>query len=216
MDEQSKAYTGQRIVVRYNPKRCIHFAACVRGLPDVFDPQRRPWIVPDNADADALAAVVVQCPTGALHFERLDSGPAEQPPQQTSVRIAANGPLYLHGDITLQREDGTPIGSDTRVALCRCGKSSNKPFCDGTHKEGFCDAGMIAPQPTAPATEAGPLTVVVGDHGPYRLSGSFALQSADSGETHMCGKAALCRCGASQQKPFCDGSHQSIDQEIFA
>ncbi|HEY0605444.1 MAG TPA: CDGSH iron-sulfur domain-containing protein [Herpetosiphonaceae bacterium] len=215
MDDQSKPYTGQRIVVRYNPKRCIHFAACVRGLPDAFDPKRRPWIVPDNADADTLAEVVQRCPTGALHFERLDDAPAEQPPAQASVQIADNGPLYLHGEITVQHQDGTPIVTDTRVALCRCGMSRNKPFCDGTHSQGFHDAGRIAAQPTAPATEPGPLTVIVGERGPYQLKGSFALHSADGSETRMCRAAALCRCGASQHKPFCDGTHQSIDQEIF-
>lgn len=216
MDEQSKAYTGQRIVVRYTPKRCIHFAACVRGLPEVFDPKRRPWIVPDQVDAGMLAAVVQQCPTGALHFERQDGGPAEQVPAQASVQIAADGPLYLHGDIVVQEADGTPIVTDTRVALCRCGMSKNKPFCDGTHSQSFHDAGLIAQQPTTPAVEAGPLTVIVSDHGPYQIAGTFALHSADASETRRCGKAALCRCGASQQKPFCDGAHQSIDQETFA
>lgn len=215
MDDQSKPYTGQRIVVRYNAKRCIHFAACVRGLPDVFDPRRRPWIMPDHADAATLAEVVQRCPTGALHFERLDHAATEQPPAQAGVRIAANGPLYLHGNITVQHADGTPIVADTRVALCRCGMSRNKPFCDGTHSQGFHDDGLIAAQPTAPTTAAGPLTVIVADRGPYQIDGGFALHSADGSATRMCGAAALCRCGASRHKPFCDGTHQSIDQETF-
>jgi CDGSH-type Zn-finger protein/uncharacterized Fe-S cluster protein YjdI len=214
MDDQSKAYTGQRIVVRYNPKRCIHFAACVRGLPNVFDPKHRPWIMPDNADADSVAEVVQRCPTGALHFERLDDAPAEQPAAQATVQIAANGPLYLRGNITVQHEDGTPILADTRIALCRCGLSGNKPLCDGSHSQGFHDDGRIDPQLTQPTTEAGPLTVIVGEHGPYQIAGTFALHSADAGETRMCSAAALCRCGASQHKPFCDGSHQSVDQEF--
>lgn len=215
MDRQDKSYTGERIVVRYNPKRCIHFAACVRELPQVFDTTRRPWIMPDEADADTLAVVVQQCPTGALHFERRGGAAHEQPTSPARVQVAADGPLYLRGSITVQHEDGTPIVTDTRIALCRCGMSSNKPLCDGTHRQGFTDAGQLVVQQSPPAAEAGPITVIVNERGPYRITSTFALQSADGAETRMCGKAALCRCGASQHKPFCDGSHQHIDQEVY-
>ena len=211
---REKRYTGAEGAVRYSPRRCIHFAACVRGLPAVFDPERRPWIAPDNADADALAAVVPQCPTGALHLERLDGGPPEQPQPEPSIRVATDGPLYVRGDIRLQRADGTPIIADYRMALCRCGKSGNKPLCDGSHTDGFNDAGRLA-QPAAPATaEAGQLTIRVGDRGPYQVAGPVTLRGAD-GQTEVCRDVALCRCGASQTKPFCDGSHRSVSPEIW-
>jgi CDGSH-type Zn-finger protein len=171
--------------------------------------------LPDQADADTLAAVVQHCPTGALHFERLDVAAAEQPPLPARVQVAADGPLYLRGRITVQREDGAPIVTDTRIALCRCGMSDNKPFCDGSHRQGFQDAGLLADQECPAAAEAGPITVIVSERGPYRIIDSCALQSADGSETRMCGKAALCRCGASQHKPFCDGAHQQLDQEVF-
>jgi CDGSH-type Zn-finger protein/uncharacterized Fe-S cluster protein YjdI len=215
MEDREKRYTGNGVVVRYNPKRCIHFAACVRGLPDVFDPKARPWIAPEHADADSIAAVVRRCPTGALHYERNDGGAAEQPQAHGSVQVTADGPLHVRGEIMVQREDGTPIVSDTRVALCRCGMSGNKPFCDGAHKQGFHDSGQLAAQSSSPEPEAGPLMVTVSARGPYRLSGPVTLCGADGSETHMHGTVVLCRCGASKHKPFCDGSHRQVDQEIF-
>jgi CDGSH-type Zn-finger protein/uncharacterized Fe-S cluster protein YjdI len=214
MTKQDRRYDGERIAVRYNPKRCIHFAACVRGLPVVFDTERRPWIAPDNADADAVAEVVQRCPTGALHFER-SGGAAEQPWPHAGVQVSADGPLYVRGDVTLGREDGEPIVEDTRMALCRCGMSGNKPFCDNSHKQGFHDAGELSPKDGKGEAKEEPLTITVSNIGPYKLAGSFTIRSADGGETRIFQRASLCRCGASQHKPFCDGSHNQVDPEIF-
>ena len=215
MAGEDKRYTGEQRVVRYNAKRCIHYAACVRGLPSVFDPAQRPWIVPDNANADALSEVVQQCPTGALHVERSDGSATEQPPAQASLEVAVDGPLYLRGALEVQSEDGTPIVADTRIALCRCGMSSHKPFGDGTHRAGFHDAGALAPQAVAPGDADGPLRIQVRERGPYRVGGSVTLRSGDGSETLRCRDVALCRCGASEHKPFCDGSHRSVAPENF-
>lgn len=131
-----RAYTAEGITVYYHKRRCIHFAACVRGLPEVFDPQQRPWIQPGRAAADAVAEVVRRCPTGALHYV-LQAGPPEQP-EPTSIDVRENGPNFLRGDLTIAAPaSADPAGTvrDTRAALCRCGQSGNKPFCDGTHRE---------------------------------------------------------------------------------
>lgn len=133
-----RAYTAPDITVYYNRERCIHYAACVRGLPQVFDTDQKPWIQPANASAEQVAEVVRHCPTGALHYV-LRGGPAEQP-EPTTVDVRQNGPNFLRGDLTIE----TPQGEvrDTRAALCRCGQSKNKPFCDGSHREvGFEAAG---------------------------------------------------------------------------
>lgn len=130
---RGKAYTDDDITVYYDASRCIHFAACVRGLPEVFDPKAKPWIKADAAPAEQIAEVVRHCPTGALHYE-LKNGPAETP-DPTSIEVRQNGPLFLRGDLTLAAPAGTV--TDTRLALCRCGMSSNKPFCDGSHRGGF-------------------------------------------------------------------------------
>ena len=113
-------------------------AECVLGLPTVFDPDRRPWIEPEQAAADAIAGVVAKCPTGALHFERLDDGPQEPQTEEITINPRLNGPLYVRGHVRIVGPGGALIREDTRMALCRCGASTEKPFCDGTHsKIGF-------------------------------------------------------------------------------
>ena len=60
--------------------------------------------------------------------------------QITTVTIAANGPLLVKGPLVIRKADGTVIETPARVALCRCGHSENKPFCDGGHaRNGFRD-----------------------------------------------------------------------------
>jgi CDGSH-type Zn-finger protein len=105
----------------------------VRRLPQVFNPEVRPWVVVEAADADTVAATIESCPTGALHYRRLDDGPQEQPPAETTVEPRPNGPLFVRGTVRIVDPDGQLIREDTRVALCRCGASENKPFCDGSH-----------------------------------------------------------------------------------
>ena len=72
-----KEYENDDVVVTWEPAYCIHTANCLNGLPEVFDAWRRPWIEVDKASADDIADVVMRCPTGALHFRRLDGGPEE-------------------------------------------------------------------------------------------------------------------------------------------
>ena len=135
MEENVHTYSGDRIEVSYDVNRCIHARECVRGLPAVFDPDKRPWIEPDNADVDDLVDVIVECPTGALQFDRTDDGPEERVSGTNVVTVWPDGPLYLRGDIEIVTPDETTVLEDTRVALCRCGASENKPFCDGSHDE---------------------------------------------------------------------------------
>jgi len=208
MSRSIKQYTSEQIDVSYDLKRCIHAAECVRGLPAVFDTAKRPWIQPANASADAIAEVVSRCPTGALHYSRKDGGEAEAVPSQNRILITASGPLYVQGD--LQIESGEAALAETRMALCRCGQSANKPFCDNAHKTAeFNDPGHMNPTEWADLEPSGPLTVTPAPNGPLLLRGNFELVSAD-GQTLFRGqKAALCRCGGSNNKPFCDGTHKT-------
>jgi uncharacterized Fe-S cluster protein YjdI len=95
----SRAYAGDAIEVLWEPRLCIHVCNCVRGLPQVFDSEARPWIVVDAADADAVAATIETCPTGALHYRRLDGGRDEQPEEDTTIEPRPNGPLFVRGRV---------------------------------------------------------------------------------------------------------------------
>jgi uncharacterized Fe-S cluster protein YjdI/CDGSH-type Zn-finger protein len=133
-----RVYANNAIEVLWEPKLCIHVRNCVRGLARVFDAERRPWVDVEAADAEAIAATVLTCPTGALHFRRLDGGAQEEPPPEIAIEPRPDGPLFVRGRVQIVDEEGQLIRQDTRVALCRCGASANKPFCDGSHlKVGF-------------------------------------------------------------------------------
>jgi CDGSH-type Zn-finger protein/uncharacterized Fe-S cluster protein YjdI len=206
-------YEASDIVVQFEPKRCIHAEECVHGLPDVFDRHSRPWIEPEKRSADEVADVVLRCPTGALRFERLDGGPAEPKPASNSGRVVANGPVYLEGDLELQMPDGSVL-KETRVALCRCGASKNKPFCDNSHIEsGFEDPGAVTDRQRGESgedSEHAHLEIRVNANGSLACRGPLEIGSADGSGSDFGVKGSLCRCGASQNKPFCDGSHKAI------
>ena len=123
-----RAYTAPEVTVFYDRGRCRHYAECIRGLPQVFDPARRPWIRADLADADTVAEVVRRCPTGALHYRLLTDKP-EEPSRPTIITPDPRGPLLVRGDLVLDTPEG-PL-AETRAALCACGRTRNQPFCDG-------------------------------------------------------------------------------------
>ena len=134
MDQPARVYENESIAVEWYPERCLHTARCIAGLPDVFDPRRRPWIVLDGHTADEIAEVVQRCPTGALHFRRLDGGPQEAVPDKPIIEPVPDGPLYVRGHVVIADEAGRVFREDTRLALCRCGQSRHRPFCDNTHR----------------------------------------------------------------------------------
>lgn len=213
MEEDIHTYSGEQVEVKYDVNRCIHAKACVRGLPDVFDPDKRPWIEPDNADADELSEVIMECPTGALQFERTDGGPDEPIPDENVVVVAPDGPLYLRGDIEIVTAEDTTLLTDTRVALCRCGASENKPLCDNSHVDvEFNAAGTESTHEsdTKAKDEDGTLTVTPVPDGPLRIQGRFDIRQADT-TTGRDSTTTLCRCGSSANKPFCDGTHSEIE-----
>jgi uncharacterized Fe-S cluster protein YjdI len=129
-----KEYEGEGIVVTWEPTFCIHAQHCVRGLPTVFDRDRRPWIEAGAAEADRIAEVIERCPSGALGYRRTDGRAGERVAEGIEVDAEPNGPLHLRGRIRIADEAGRVIREATRVTLCRCGQSANKPFCDRTHE----------------------------------------------------------------------------------
>jgi CDGSH-type Zn-finger protein len=197
------------------------------------------------------------------------------------ITCAPNGPYLLESGVELQRPSGETLANAKGVALCRCGGSANKPFCDGTHRNngfddanradaakdkrdayagkritildnralcahaGHCTDGLAAvfrmrsePWIDADGAEVqhvidtirrcpsgalsyaidgveaaapyGPPKVTVTDHGPYAVSGGVELAGVKFGDGASREHYTLCRCGASKNKPFCDGSHWSV------
>ena len=209
MKHPPRNYVTKDIDVMFYPERCTHVAECVNGLPAVFDTSRRPWVKPEHASADEVARVILCCPTGALHFTRKDGGEAEPVPETNTIRVVADGPLYVLGRILIESPEGDFIMEDTRVALCRCGVSKIKPLCDNAHLDiHFKAPGQISASTSEPAGEKGGLLKIIPlDNGPFHIQGPFVLISED-GKTEVSGTDEwLCRCGLSNNKPFCDGSH---------
>ena len=205
-----KLYRGQGVSVQFNAARCIHAAECVHGLPAVFDPQARPWIQPGKATSAEVVAVVARCPTGALQATYDDGRAAEPVSPRNELRIVADGPHHLRGHIEIRDDGGKALARETRMALCRCGASGNKPYCDNSHVgSGFKDEGTCTPGEGVPVA-TGPLTLTLRTDGPVQCDGPVAIFDAFGDQVTTVQQAWLCRCGASKNKPYCDGSHKAI------
>ncbi len=209
----TRQYQGEKIKIVYDVSRCTHAAECVKGLPEVFDTDRRPWIRPDKATPQDVARVILRCPTGALSFDRLDGGPQEKPPERNHIMVSPDGPLYCAGDIVLIAANEQILTKAFRLALCRCGKSANSPFCDGSHeKHQFHDLGTVTDAPRKKEIDdtTEKLMLTCRRNGPIKFTGAVEIQSADGATCVKLTEGALCRCGASRSKPFCDGSHKNV------
>ncbi len=209
-DAQQSVFTfpGRQMDVTWDRRLCIHAGECTRAAGELFVSGRNPWGEPDRASADEVAEVVERCPTGALVHARRDGGPAEAPPAENVIVVADGGPLYVRGDLRIEGVPGDMPGVRTRAALCRCGRSANRPFCDNSHAAaGFDDRGAIGAADAGGAPASGPLVITPSPDGPLLLRGEVALVTGAGRRAARMSKAALCRCGQSANKPFCDGSH---------
>ena len=163
-------------------------------------------IHPDAMDADAVAAVASSCPSGAIRYERHDGGSNEVAPEVNQLKTRENGPYALHASLVV---DGAADGF--RATLCRCGLSGRKPWCDGSHVAG----GFVASgEPKSGAVAAlalrgGPLSFTPTANGPLRVQGNLEICSGTGRTVARVTDTLLCRCGQSNNKPFCDGSHRT-------
>jgi len=73
-------YKTEEIIVRFDPKICIHSGVCVRGLRAVFDVEKRPWVNVQGASAEAIAEQIKRCPSGALSYELRREGSKARTP----------------------------------------------------------------------------------------------------------------------------------------
>jgi CDGSH-type Zn-finger protein/uncharacterized Fe-S cluster protein YjdI len=199
---------GKQAVIRFETSKCIHSRHCVLSRPDVFVPNvAGEWIHPDAATADEIVALALSCPSGAIMYERLDGGPQEKPPVVNLARVRENGPLAFHGELAIEGQPAT-----FRATLCRCGESKRKPFCDGSHgAAGFQATGEPATMPSQPLeARNGALRVAPQKNGPLRVEGNLEVVSGTGRTINRVTKVALCRCGQSANKPFCDGTHTKV------
>jgi CDGSH-type Zn-finger protein/uncharacterized Fe-S cluster protein YjdI len=210
-DKKVFDYVGKTADVHWDGRLCIHVGECGQADNSLFVGGRKPWCVPDEVAGAEVADVVARCPTGALTLTCKDGSiPVETVAEVNRVVLANNGPLYLSGDLQIDGAADDMPGTAFRAALCRCGKSANKPFCDNSHeKDGFVDRGACGQSGDGLEAEGGKLVVKRIPNGPLLVNGGFSIVTA-SGRTAFQGtKAALCRCGASKNRPFCDGSHKA-------
>lgn len=204
MAEKIEEVVGPTATIRFEAKKCIHSRHCVLDRPDVFVPNvDGEWIHPEAATADEIAELARNCPSGAIAYIRTDGRPQETPPKVNLVHVRENGPLAFHGELVV---DGQPA---MRATLCRCGKSANKPFCDQAHaREGFAATGEPSTvESSVLPLRDGPLMITPKENGPLLVVGSAEVVSGTGRTVNRCVKTALCRCGGSQNKPFCDGTH---------
>jgi CDGSH-type Zn-finger protein len=148
------------------------------------------------------------CVSGAIRYKRKDGQPDEAVPAVNLISVRENGPYAFRANLQL---DGTPAVS-YRLTLCRCGASKSKPFCDGSHNEvKFAASG----EPATGKAEMlpvrdGTLAVDPQIDGPLKVRGNMEIISGTGRVVARLTSTTLCRCGASNTKPFCDGSHARV------
>ena len=116
------------------------------------DPGGKIWaLVPESDDPEARKLAIresMRCPGGRLVLRDKQTGELLEPRLAPSIglvedpAIPCSGPLWVRGGIRVESETGTPYEVRNRVALCRCGASVNKPFCNGSHASIRFDDGL--------------------------------------------------------------------------
>lgn len=207
-DKEIYIFPGEKLDVSWDGRLCIHVAECGQAKGDLFVSGRQPWCQPDLVSVNDAKEVVERCPSGALAFQVKDESEPETADTENTILVVYNGPYYVRGDLDIEGAKDEMPGVKYRAALCRCGLSKNKPFCDNSHEAGkFQDYGAVGEQGEGLAESGGKLSVSLMPDGPLIISGNFTIIAGSGRKAWQGTNAALCRCGASANKPFCDGSH---------
>jgi CDGSH-type Zn-finger protein len=134
-DERCAELGGTGISVRDDRSICVHAGFCGTRITNVWKQ------VPETGESSVRAQVIAmieRCPSGALTY-RVNHDDIE-PLLPQAIAITDDGPLWVTGSIPITTSEGTQLEVRNRVTLCRCGGSSNKPLCDGSHASiGFTD-----------------------------------------------------------------------------
>jgi CDGSH-type Zn-finger protein len=118
------------ITVMDDARLCTRAGFCGNRVTNV-------WQELEHADDSRVRFDIIQrverCPSGRLTYD-VGAGPIE-PDLPRAIAVTQDGPYWVTGGITVTMADGRQIETRNRVTLCRCGQSSNKPLCDGSHRE---------------------------------------------------------------------------------
>ena len=129
---RAEVYVGDGVVMTDDHTLCEHAGYCGDRFTNVWRMIRR---TSDPEVRERLQRMVSLCPSGALDHAPAEGVDAVEPAFEPSIGVIRDGPLWIRGGIPIESSDGTTYEVRNRVTLCRCGRSNNKPFCDGSHTE---------------------------------------------------------------------------------
>jgi len=146
-EETVKEYRNKDIVVHWYPKQCSHAGKCWKEMPWVFNPAKQPWINIETCSTEDLIRTIDLCPSHAIRYSlpegstvdpALAKGPGSVDYQvdtgaAVKIRMVNKGPLLVQGPVQVFDHSGELIRQADSLVLCRCGKTKNQPFCDGSH-----------------------------------------------------------------------------------
>lgn len=145
-----KEYRNNDIIIYWYPQDCSHAGKCWQTLPDVFDMEKRPWVNISGSSPEVIIKTIDKCPSRALQYSlpqgsavdpKLAQGPGAKDykadlDKAGKIRVIRDGPLLVEVPVQIIDTDGAIVGEGDRFVLCRCGKTKNPPFCDGSHIPG--------------------------------------------------------------------------------
>ncbi len=142
MPKETFRYTKDDLTIIWKPNQCSHSTICWKGLVEVFNPKTRPWVNIEGSSGENIIEQVKKCPSGALSYELANPKAGNEEITASNeilnIEILKNGPILIKTECTIKNSDGKEERKTGSTALCRCGASSTKPYCDGTHnKIGF-------------------------------------------------------------------------------
>lgn len=131
---EAVVFEGPDLTLTDLPKLCVHAGFC--------DRMGGTWALTQYSDTPVAKTIAIEqagnCPSGRLVVSDKDGNEIEPEYEPSIVLVedpnkGVSGPLWVRGGIPIESADGITYEIRNRVALCRCGKSNNKPFCDGEH-----------------------------------------------------------------------------------
>jgi CDGSH-type Zn-finger protein len=134
---RARVFVGKGLVMTDDHSLCTHAGFCGDRFTSVWQMIKH---TDDPAIRERMKAMIDRCPSGTLAHALDQESPNDEPVFEKGIGVIKDGPFWIRGGIPVESEDGSPYEVRNRMTLCRCGNSSNKPFCDGSHWEtGFQD-----------------------------------------------------------------------------